>query len=730
MEQPQHQPGAHNKALQPKKMTTTTTTSAHNDETAGTRTDDDLASTVATTTVTTNDGASFESMRWLLLDDDDSSDHLMNNLLCQSSALNNLSYHLSKSDATDSPNDQRHDTTQVAVVIDDDDDSLEDFSCNIDIDDDMSSVMSDIGLLYDIDFDDLDETTSKFEHLVVPVSLVPHHKEQHKWNSNAAASTGRNVQANDTVNNDPGIHHGRPRSEKRKDQKQRRRILLLETQLLEIDKKFQQRQMYLQQIKHHRPVRLLQQIQHRELLSSAWQRNQLVQELVAISGITNTTLDAAVHPSHTCATDSHKNIHPHDLNDILHTHDNIENDQILRFGSNIYNFIVFEYYLTIPASMAILFHSIIMITIFDLVHDLVLYTYTDILPALYKRTFVVSSSLLLHYVPNFIAKLLEKHYDTMFQIAMFIVGVYFIHISGYLYWWLSDYDYTIMKYDTHNRIRLLRWLSQPFNCSDDDNDTVKYTVSTRQEHNSQNSHRCNYINTFVRRFCIVRRYPILRLMLYIIGYYILYMISQSILSATYPYFSQHDTILPHLPSAIFDKHFYNHLVDKHTMDDALPLSSALPNSKHSAFPCLVQNCHHEIERQQHANNALIQAERQYTKQRLAYMSYLGYWSTFVEQYGEKAVNPLFDTLRNRFYMVDDEMEDDDDGHEHQGEDSDWTMVDEIGQETEGRGHTSTIVDFHGTPVFNNIGEIAFGCVSLTIGILLLRGYGFIFWQKY
>jgi hypothetical protein len=143
-----------------------------------------------------------------------------------------------------------------------------------------------------------------------------------------------------------------------------------------------------------------------------------------------------------------------------------------------------------------------------------------------------------------------------------------------------------------------------------------------------------------------------------------------------------------------------------------------------------------MDRQLHANHALIQAERQYTKSRLAYMSYWGYWSTFVELYGERTMYPLYDSFRNRFYIVNDDDDDDDDGsddseEENEGNvDPDVMLLHEDGGRIQLRDYTATIVDFDSTPVFDNMGEIVFGFVSLTIGIVLLRGYGFIFWHKY
>ena len=91
---------------------------------------------------------------------------------------------------------------------------------------------------------------------------------------------------------------------------------------------------------------------------------------------------------------------------------------------------------------------------------------------------------------------------------------------------------------------------------------------------------------------------------------------------------------------------------------------------------------------------------------------------------------MFDTIQNRFYTVDDD--DDEEGEvEEEGEgdtkETDAPLRDAVPIR---RNHTGTIVDFHSTPVFDNTGEIVFAFVSLTIGIALLRGYGFVFWEKY
>ena len=614
----------------------------------------------------------------------------------------------------------------IDIVFDDADDA-----------DDLSSVMSDVGLLFDIDFDDHDNTTSKFEHMVEVSSVLRRHHDTTSTDTSSTSGGIHNIQSTVMMNEtdmDVNIDTNRRRPliiEKKKNRK--RRMALFESQLQELEKKFQDRQTYLQQIQPNRPKRLLRQIQERELLTSTLQRNQLVHEIKKvtskISDNRSGTIEASTNLGH---DEQQRNTH----------------------GCNsIYNFIVFEYYMTIPAGIAVLFHSIIMITIYDLVHELVLYTYTDILPALYQYTLWILPSLSFLSLPvlpsavagdilESVSQLLEIHYDSMFYIVMSLVGVYMIHLSGYLYWWLSDYDYTIMKLDVHNRIRLLQWRHHHITETDvirsstlTDESRIKeqqqqLLLSQRTRHHHHHDHQNmirhqNCINSFVRRFYKVRQYPILRLTLYMIGYFILYMISQLIVSTTYPYFSQHKTILPHLPSATFDKRLY-HLVKNDTIDGTC--------RNNNIFPCLEIDCREEMERQQQANHALIRAEQRYTKQRLAHMSYLGYWSTFVEQYGEKTVYPLFDTFRNRFYVVDDDEEDEEqdddteDGHERA-----LGAMMKGAKDTESeqmRQHTGTIVDFHGTPVFNNTGEVVFGLVSLTIGIVLLRRYGFIFWEKY
>ena len=619
-----------------------------------------------------------------------------------------------------------------------------------DDDDDMSSVMSDVGLLEEIDFQWSDQTAMHFYAHIAP--RLDWYRDANTTTNTTNHKDGPTTHPHPAPSDQQQQQHQQQqqrRRRRRNDRKRQLQLLLREQHDLEL--KCQERRDYLQRIQSHYPARLLQSIQQRQELASHRQRQVIRQDIASVQTTAPTVETSTPNDSTVAATTNYLHSPPHHSD---HSH----------WFHQMTQYVLFEYYLTGPAAMAVLLHSIIFITLYDLLHDLVLVLYTDLVPGLYHWTWGVwseySISLQRWWLPpsitfgpvvvvviEFITTWLETHVDTLYYITMFGVGVYGIHQSGYLYWWLSDYDYTILKFDTHNRIRLWLWRSHipvhptripvtaPVTSSTTSDTTIATTRTTNNPcitstaiagWNVRNNNYHNIPNSFVRQFHHVRQYPILRLVLYVTGYYIVYMISQVLVATTYPYFSQHDQILPHLPSLTFDKRLY-HFVDKerHSIDDVRS------DRQRDVFLCVVQNCRMEMKRQLLANQELIRAEHHYTKSRLAHLSYLGYWSTFLELYGEKSIYPLFDTIQNRFYTVDDD--DDEEGEEEEEEEEgDIKETDAPLRDAEPirRNHTSTIVDFRSTPVFDNTGEIVFAFVSLTIGIALLRGYGFVFWEKY
>jgi hypothetical protein len=378
-------------------------------------------------------------------------------------------------------------------------------------------------------------------------------------------------------------------------------------------------------------------------------------------------------------------------------------------------------------------------------------------PLTVGRSIALSVHVLYNYIADYYHYYSDTYYyycyDTFFYTVLFVGGLSLLHISGYLYWWSSDINYTLLKLDTHNRIRLLQQQQQaqkqyhqhyqnpqktstPVTTNNAIDETYSPDPIMDPNHSSN-----NHINTFVRRLHVVRRYPMLRFTVYVMGYYTIYMLSQVLIATLYPYVSQHASILPLLPSATtFDKQQYVPIPEQQQASSSLFVSHSHPNNRNS-FPCVVQNCQSEIIRQQAANMELLHLERTYTQKRLAKMSYFGYWGTWVYQLGDKTVYPLFYTFANQ-HRVDNSNEDDGDDNEveKEEEEEDTVAIPHAIEMEEYHSNSSqplrirrtkfTMVDFRYSPVFNHYGELMFAAVTIGIGIVLLQGYGFIFWHKY
>jgi hypothetical protein len=311
-----------------------------------------------------------------------------------------------------------------------------------------------------------------------------------------------------------------------------------------------------------------------------------------------------------------------------------------------YQHTIFEWYTILPASISLLCHCAAIIAFYDLMVELErstlnwLHRQITLISSLSSKLVVLSSYAEAGYV------------DLWYLGCIFLIGLCLLHSTGYLYWWLSNIDFNWMKFDAHNRIRLRA-----------PNSSYYHDVDVR-------------LIQFVRR-----QSSIVRLVLYMIGYYMVYIVSDAILACTFPYFGQQETILRYLPSSTFRMDLYE------TVETVARRHSAWATSTHPYIPTFVclTSCDDEMHRRQSAFHELLRTEQEYTDRALVKSSYLTYWQTWIYSWGN-----VYDFHTGEYGMV----------------------------------------DLTSTPLFNGTGEIRFAIVTFILGIAVLRWYGFVFWKKY
>ena len=157
-----------------------------------------------------------------------------------------------------------------------------------------------------------------------------------------------------------------------------------------------------------------------------------------------------------------------------------------------------------------------------------------------------------------------------------------------LYWWLNDADYDCLKFDFHNRLRLLHF----------------------------NSHSKDL---WTRLLYAVHYYDTVRWLVYSFGYNFCYQVAQEILEYGEYFWNQSETALRYLPSNTFDVNLFQTLED--AMDDEQPHIA-------SVFLC-ERTCQDEIDRREAAYEEMMSADQEYTERVLAATSYTTYWASWV-----------------------------------------------------------------------------------------------------
>ena len=105
-----------------------------------------------------------------------------------------------------------------------------------------------------------------------------------------------------------------------------------------------------------------------------------------------------------------------------------------RWQQTAYDFIIFEWYTTVPAFAGLFLHSIAMGGFYFIVQSLI-----------QKLVFFLARKTHLTFLFT------QPLYAYVF---IFVVGAAVTRCSGYLYWWLKDDVHDCLKFDYHNRLRL------------------------------------------------------------------------------------------------------------------------------------------------------------------------------------------------------------------------------------------------------------------------------------
>jgi hypothetical protein len=160
------------------------------------------------------------------------------------------------------------------------------------------------------------------------------------------------------------------------------------------------------------------------------------------------------------------------------------------FSHRFYDYLIFEMNSVVPAVFSLVIHSIVHISIYDGLNSCLL------------------------AVKKMVAKSGESpEIDSYLFGTAFFLGFILIRFTGDLYWWLSDKDYDLVKFDFHNRRRLGYWDAR-----------ILSTVRVRK---------------------------ILRVSMYVIGYNLCYLATSEFQFTMERFFDQRKEIIENLPSVKF-----------------------------------------------------------------------------------------------------------------------------------------------------------------------------------
>jgi hypothetical protein len=163
------------------------------------------------------------------------------------------------------------------------------------------------------------------------------------------------------------------------------------------------------------------------------------------------------------------------------------------FAHGLYNILVFEMHASIPAVVVLVVHCLAHNGLYDGLNAIIEAT----------RKYLV------HPTEE------GARIDLILYGTLFVLGAFLLRITGDLYWWLSDEDYDIVKFDYHNRLRL------------------RYRDA--------------------RAVWSIRKRNLLRVTLYMVGYYLSYVSSAVLFHHIKNLFDERQSIVEHLPSVVFQQ---------------------------------------------------------------------------------------------------------------------------------------------------------------------------------
>jgi len=217
------------------------------------------------------------------------------------------------------------------------------------------------------------------------------------------------------------------------------------------------------------------------------------------------------------------------------------------FIFGLYDYAVMEWHTTMPAIFSLTIHSLAHAALYDGV---------EILSEEFKKHLeALSKTTKLYMNPTALG-----------HCIMFFFGLVLLRASGQLYWWLNNNDFHCIKFDYHNRLQLGHW----------DARFLKW----------------------------MKGHPVLRAVLYFIGYQFCFMVVNDIFDYGFYFLDQRDQILQHLPSTQFEN----------TARCVNPRTLLIPSS-----------CQDEMERMDEEMNSILSEDFEYLYRVVDFKSFEAYF---------------------------------------------------------------------------------------------------------
>jgi hypothetical protein len=202
--------------------------------------------------------------------------------------------------------------------------------------------------------------------------------------------------------------------------------------LVHQQKEFDRRDRLLERISRRKSPRFLAMIRKREALVRRLEREILMLNEVDFE---NTTEPEILFQDDSAGSET--TIVWHDALDMpppLETSECRSQHDSTSFHSWMYELAMMEWHITAPALMSLCIHSVAHISMYDIV---------DVLAEEFKKKY-----------------LRQQHNILLDNSILLFLGMLLVRWSGYLYWWLNDNDFSCIKLELHNRLKLGFWDAQ------------------------------------------------------------------------------------------------------------------------------------------------------------------------------------------------------------------------------------------------------------------------------